>query len=315
MRRARVGTTRRLLYAVMTVTLAVAVVPLAGCGLFDSGGPGEGGTTPPGGSGLPQTTVTPPPVVTPGSTEATPVPASKTTSLRAYFVLNEKVQPVYRAVPYTTAVVKAAITELLAGPTSAEKAKGLSSQVPAGTKLLGVSLKNGVAYVDLSSAFGSGGGSLSTTLRLAQLVYTATQYPTVKSVVLKMNGKVVDVFSGEGIELSGQPQTRADYENETPAILMEMPAWGATERQPAVFKGTANVFEGQFTIEIIGPNGKVVGKKNMTAPSGTGTRGEWIGSVPYKISASGWGKVKAFDNSEKDGSEIDVVVIPVYLRK
>ncbi len=48
------------------------------------------------------------------------------------------------------------------------------------------------------------------TMRLAQVVYTLAQYSTVDSVEFYMNGKRVEVFSGEGIMLDS-PQKPQDY--------------------------------------------------------------------------------------------------------
>ena len=76
--------------------------------------------------------------------------------------------------------------------------------------LLGVSIRNGVATVDLSTEFDSGGGTASMEYRLAQVVYTLTQYSTVRSVVFQVEGQTVTVFGSEGIVLDG-PVGRADY--------------------------------------------------------------------------------------------------------
>ena len=59
--------------------------------------------------------------------------------------------------------------ELLAGPTAQESAWGFTSEVPDGTSLLGISIEGGTARVDLSGEYDSGGGTLSMTMRLAQV--------------------------------------------------------------------------------------------------------------------------------------------------
>ena len=47
--------------------------------------------------------------------------------------------------------------------------------IPAGTRYLGVEVSGGVATVDLSREFESGGGSLSMISRVAQVVFTVTR--------------------------------------------------------------------------------------------------------------------------------------------
>jgi len=73
----------------------------------------------------------------------------------------------------------------------------------------------GVAKVDLSDEFDDGGGTLSVTMRLAQVIYTLCQFPTIDSVEFYMDGTKIDVFTGEGLMLDG-PQTPEDYYNLIP---------------------------------------------------------------------------------------------------
>lgn len=97
------------------------------------------------------------------------------------------------------------VTETVIPPDAAAILK-----VPTGTTLNSASISNGVAKVDLSDEFDDGGGTLSVTMRLAQVVYTLCQFPTVDSVEFYMDGEKVEVFTGEGLMLDG-PQTPEDY--------------------------------------------------------------------------------------------------------
>ena len=76
-----------------------------------------------------------------------------------------------------------------------------------------------------------GGGSLSMLTRLAQVVFTLTQFPQIDAVVFRIEGQRVTVFSGEGIALD-RAQTRADSENVLPAIFVDGPAYGAALGNP-----------------------------------------------------------------------------------
>ncbi|MHB1342109.1 MAG: GerMN domain-containing protein [Coriobacteriia bacterium] len=131
--------------------------------------------------------------------------------VKLYFGNEDRVMAVEREIPYTTGVAKAALLELLKGPSATEmQGLALHTQIPAGTTLDAVSITNGVAKVDLSGEFDDGGGTLSVTMRLAQVVYTLCQFPTIDSVEFYMDGTRVDVFTGEGLILEG-PQTPEDY--------------------------------------------------------------------------------------------------------
>lgn len=76
--------------------------------------------------------------------------------VKVYLLRDERLTIVHRLVP-GPAVLQGALTELLAGPTDEERADGLVSAVPPGTELLGVDLDAGLATVDLTSDFDSGG--------------------------------------------------------------------------------------------------------------------------------------------------------------
>ncbi|MDO8846897.1 MAG: GerMN domain-containing protein [Coriobacteriia bacterium] len=151
-----------------------------------------------------------------GAGEATNAPA--TITVRLYWVeAGENAIGIERTLPYTQAVATAAMNALLAGPTAQEQATwpAISSAIPAGTTLNGVTVAGGVAKVDLSSEFESGGGTFSVTARLAQVVYTLEQFPTVDAVEFYLDGVKVEMFSGEGLILDG-PQTLDDYDGYLP---------------------------------------------------------------------------------------------------
>ncbi|MBE3576365.1 MAG: GerMN domain-containing protein [Limnochordales bacterium] len=123
-------------------------------------------------------------------------------------------QPDKRSNPETTPTVdrlRAAIEALLAGPTPQERARGLHSEIPAGTRLRNLRVNRGIAFVDLSAAFESGGGSLSVRARVAQLLYTATQFPEIADRVrILIEGEARETITGEGLIVS-EPLSRREY--------------------------------------------------------------------------------------------------------
>lgn len=135
----------------------------------------------------------------------------------AWVSTGENALGIERTVPYSEAVATAAMNALLAGPTAEEQATwpAISSAIPAGTELLGLKVENGIAMVDLSEEFESGGGTFSVTARIAQVVYTLTQFPTVQGVEFYIEGTKVEMFSTEGLILDG-PQTIDDVQHTLP---------------------------------------------------------------------------------------------------
>jgi len=97
--------------------------------------------------------------------------------------------------------LKYSIENLLKGPTAVEKAKGIYSEIPQGTRLLSLEETPTKIIVNLSSDFEQGGGTDGLYKRLYQLIKTANKN-TVLDVYLYINGKQVDVVGGEGIMLN-----------------------------------------------------------------------------------------------------------------
>jgi Immunoglobulin-like domain of bacterial spore germination/Sporulation and spore germination len=250
-----------------------------------------------------------------GTTAATEptgtVPTS--VSLEVWFLDGEQLVRQTRSLESTPLVATAAMNELLAGPNAAEAKAGLATSVPAGTKLLGISIKKGVATVDLTSQYQSGGGSLSMKARLAQVVYTLTQFPTVRAVLFHLDGEPVNVFSGEGIVLD-HPVGRKDYEDLLPVIAVEKPAAGARVSSPVDVAGSANVFEANVTVKVLDENGKVVGHTFTTATCGTGCRGTYSVPVTFKVGREQSGTILVSDDDAAGtGTPPHQVRIPVVL--
>jgi peptidoglycan hydrolase-like protein with peptidoglycan-binding domain len=101
-----------------------------------------------------------------------------------YFVQGEQLTPVTR--PGTTALD--AVRQLIAGPTRAELNRGFRTYVPASTRVRSVTVANGIATVDLSSAFANGPTADSMLARLAELVHTLTGIQGTTKVQLLING-------------------------------------------------------------------------------------------------------------------------------
>jgi spore germination protein GerM len=264
---------------------------------------------------------------TPGTTEtpgespgSTPSPTqSGTTTVRAYFVLgsfqdNAGLVPVLRDVPKTKAVGGAAMDELIKGPNDAELGArpAMYTNIPDGTTLLGLTIKDGIATVNLSKEFDGGGGSATMLGRLAQVVYTLTQFPTVTGVQFQVDGRPMTVFNENGNVVAG-PFGRDDYAAQLPAIFVDRPAWGGVLGSPARLVGVANVFEATFRVEILDGQGRSLAATPVTATCGSGCWGTFDVTVRYTVSRAGWGTLRVWEPSAKDGSVTNLTEYPVWL--
>ena len=133
-----------------------------------------------------------------------------TTTLSVWFTQGEQVTAVPRSVPRVPRIGSAVLEQLLAGPTADERSAGYGTEIPSTTRLRNLTITEGVAVADFSGDFESGGGTLGLTLRLAQVVCTLDQFPTVDGVRFALDGEVVDVFSGDGL-IVDEPVACSDY--------------------------------------------------------------------------------------------------------
>jgi hypothetical protein len=195
------------------VIISVLALLAAACGAGDVGSGGSVTLPPSDGD----TTTSTPTTTVPGGDTTQPTQPDDGGSETAdqifveLFFVKEGIsaKSVIRAVD-TPDVAANAIRALIEGPTPAEQDTELSTAVPADTLLLGLTIRDGLATIDLSREFEAGGGSANILSRLAQVVYTLTQFPTVDRVVFHLDGEPVGVFSGEGVVLDG-PVSRSDY--------------------------------------------------------------------------------------------------------
>ena len=233
-----------------------------------------------GGDDEPSTETTTPTTTTPG----------EATEVRVFWLLDGKVWPALREVEDMDAVATASLEALVEGPTE-DEASDLSfeSAIPEGTEVHTVEIEDGEAFVHLSEDLSHDA--------LAQVVYTATQFPTVESV-----------------QIGEESYTRADFEDVTPSILVESPLAFEEVGSPLRVTGTANTFEATFEYELTDTDGRIVDDDFVTATSGSGTRGTFdFTTDPSTVPFEGVGALIVFERSAKDGSRIHLVEIPLRM--
>ena len=122
-------------------------------------------------------------------------------------------QEVLKDIPRSDSPLADALNALFAGPAKQESLAGLISLVPQGTRLLSAVVRDGIAYVNVSEEFRFNAfGVEGAIAQLAQVVFTATTFPTVNSVQILIDGQRLEYLGGEGVWI-GSPLGRKDFTN------------------------------------------------------------------------------------------------------
>jgi spore germination protein GerM len=268
----------------------------------------------------PVTTITT--IATPASTTTTTKPHPDTLQVVPYFFMDEAghpnrqgpfLVPVAREVEYTVGVAAAAVGQLLAGPDSdlTSAVPEISTAIPDGVSLLGLTIDAGLATIDLSSNFAADDDAAAAAQRTAQVVFTLTRFPTVDRVQFRQHGSPVSVQTGSG-DLVGRPVTRDDYLEFAAALSVESPVYGGQGRNPLPVQGFGAVFEATFRYELADAEGVTLAEGMAMTSLGTGW-GVFDFTIPYTVAKKQVGSLIVFDYSAKDGSAIDIRQYPVTL--
>jgi len=217
----------------------------------------------------------------------------------------------HRTEPFTPGVGRRAVEALLEGPTDAERDVRVGTSINLGTRLLDLTIDDGVATVDLDATFAVDETLASVVDSLAQVVYTLTQFDSVKGVVFEVEGD--PLFEYLGSDKVDGLQRRADFVDQLPFILVESPGIGERVSSPVTIEGTANVFEAVVSIEILDRNGDTIASTFTMATCGTGCRGSYKTDVRYEVATRQPGTIRVYEVSAMDGSPIHIVEIPVML--
>ncbi len=98
--------------------------------------------------------------------------------------------PVTRRIARTDAPARAAIEELLAGPTARESREGYTTSIPAGVTVRALTIRDGLARIDFSEELrAAAGGSCRVNAVRAQIERTLLQFPTVSRVEILVGGQ------------------------------------------------------------------------------------------------------------------------------
>ncbi|MCL1836740.1 MAG: GerMN domain-containing protein [Treponema sp.] len=95
------------------------------------------------------------------------------------------------------------IGALLAGPTAEEEGRGLQNFIPPDTRIISAMIRGSTAYLNFSEEFQYNTfGREGCAAQIRQIVWTATEFPSVSDVQFLIEGKRVD-FLTEGVMIGG----------------------------------------------------------------------------------------------------------------
>ncbi|MEH0844245.1 Gmad2 immunoglobulin-like domain-containing protein [Micromonospora sp. CPCC 205711] len=220
-----------------------------------------------------------------------------TVDLELWFVRDGTLAFTRRSRPATVATSRLALAELAAGPTPPEAAAGLTTLVPAGIEVARIT--DGTATVVPPATFAEP-DPRALRLARAQVVWTLTQFPTVRRVA----------FTGDGADVV---LSRPDLTDLLAPIVVTSPVIGQRVTAPVTVAGTADVYEATVSVRVLDRAGRVVGTGFTTASCGTGCRGVYRFAVAWRATPGGPGTVEVYEVSPRDGSRQHVVSVPVLL--
>jgi hypothetical protein len=245
---------------------------------------------------------------------AAPATAASTHAVAVYYVGDTGTRAAlyreWRALPVTNTPIRQAVDAMLHLPARDPHYKSLW---PKATKIRGISVKDGIAKVDLTKEAlqGQAGGEFACA-SLQQLVYTVTAASrgTVSRVQLMVEGRtsgVVSGFWGHGCGADKPMARRAGAYILAPVQISSLLHNQKVGRSFTI-RGEATVFEATVSWSIIDvATGKVVRKGFRTASAGAPARGTWSVAVSLSSYYSGRRlKIKAWESSAKDGSVINL---------
>jgi hypothetical protein len=210
----------------------------------------------------------------------------------------------------TSEVAQAALNELIKGePLTPDAFRVL----PEDTRILGINIDNGLATVDFSSeVLRANVGSSGEGLGIASIVNTLTEFPTIQEVSFMVDGQVENAMDWWGhVGLYEQPFQRDLSNVFEPAIWVTSPVKDQVITSPVTIRGNARVFEATVSFRLKDAAGNVLAEGFTTAAEGAPGRGDFEGELAFKPDGSGQGQLEIFEESMKDGSDLNKVTIPV----
>jgi hypothetical protein len=241
-------------------------------------------------------------VVTTDSRDVTTTTAPASSPATFFFVRGSSLG-VSRRVVETDFQKLATLQDLFAGPEKSEMAAGLSTAIPSGSGIEGLTVVNGVAYLDVNSTFFSPGSQNAMYLRLAQVVYTLTESADTRAVQFDVHKQPISSFAGVALN---KPVTRSSFSNAVGAVLLEAPVVGDTVSTSGELSGQFG-FSGTATVQILDASGTSLFEQQIGAEVGQ----SFDQSYSLSTSVPGTLTLKLFANTGPGGANQLLATYPL----
>lgn len=221
-------------------------------------------------------------------------------------------------VPFSVSVDRLArevVTELLTGR---PRCLGMERPFPVGTRLLGLRLAGGTAVVNLSRE--ALGAANADGYALQTLVWTVTQLPEVRGVVVRVEGRSGGLLGGRsvvallGVGRGGRRLVRDRSLRLAPILLRDPAPRAAVAGDRVVARGEARVVGGAVGLRLRDGSGRVVSQGFATLASSPPAWGRFSGALVFTAPRGRqlW-RVEAFEVSPVDASVTYSVVVPIWV--
>lgn len=158
------------------------------------------------------------------ATAATPAAPTDTT-VKLYFTAGEQFSVVDRTIKTYRTKALPTVNALLKGPTKAEDAKHIATQIPDGVRTVSLTIDGTAAVIELSPEFVAGipadpaartqAQSISLNARVGQVVYTLTQFPGIKSAKVSSGGRLLGIAKPDAATVTKSQLGRANFTKPT----------------------------------------------------------------------------------------------------
>ncbi|HZD00192.1 MAG TPA: GerMN domain-containing protein [Actinomycetes bacterium] len=217
--------------------------------------------------------------------------------------------------PSVSELAEAAVTELLTGR---PRYLGTERPFPDGTRLLGLRLTGGTATVNLSRR--ALGAASPDGYPLQALVWTVTELPSVKRVVVQVEGRTSGSLAGRpvaallGVGTGGRQLVRDRSLRLAPIVLDEPSPEAAVAGDRVVARGGARAAGGTVGLRLRDGTGRVVSQGFATLAASPPAWGRFSGALAFTPPPRPqlW-RIEVFEASPVDASVTYSVVVPVWV--